>query len=112
MNYFQKAINNFLQIKKYFKVKKNNKIDISTNLKNSKIIIKGDKNLVLIKKSDIKRLKVGIYGENNTLEIYENCMLRDTNIIIQGNNLRIIIKNNCEIGGATIVCAGEIVRFR
>ena len=34
-------------------------------------------------------------------------MLRDTNIIIQGNNLRIIIKNNCEIGGATIVCAGE-----
>ena len=107
MNYFQKAINNFLQIKKYFKVKKNNKIDISTNLKNSKIIIKGDKNLVLIKKSDIKRLKVGIYGKNNTLEIYENCMLRDTNIIIQGNNLRITIKNNCEIGGATIVCAGE-----
>ena len=33
MNYFQKTINNFLQIKKYFKVKKNNKIDISTNLK-------------------------------------------------------------------------------
>ena len=27
-------------------------------------------------------------------------MLRDTNIIIQGNNLRITIKNNCEIGGA------------
>ena len=87
MNYFQKTINNFLQIKKYFKVKKNNKIDISTNLKNSKIIIKGDKNFILIKKSDIKRLKVGIYGENNTLEIYDNCMLRDTNIIIQGNNL-------------------------
>ena len=77
MNYFQKAINNFLQIKKYFKVKKNNKIDISTNLKNSKIIIKGDRNLILIKKSDIKRLKVGIYGENNTLEIYENFMLRE-----------------------------------
>ena len=38
MNYFQKTINNFLKIKKYFKVKKNNKIDISTNLKNSKII--------------------------------------------------------------------------
>ena len=51
-------------------------------------------------------------GGNNTLEIYENCMLRDTNIIIQGNNLRIIIKNNCEIGGAPIVCTGEIVRFR
>ncbi|MCT7487188.1 acyltransferase [Aliarcobacter cryaerophilus] len=46
-------------------------------------------------------------GGNNTLEIYENCMLRDTNIIVQGNNLRITIKNNCEIGGATIVCAGE-----
>ena len=107
MNLLLKSIINFLQIKKYFKVKKNNKIDISTNLKNSKIIIKGDKNLVLIKKSDINRLKVGIYGKNNTLEIYENCMLRDTNIIIQGNNLRITIKNNCEIGGATIVCAGE-----
>ncbi len=51
---------------------------------------------------------MGIYGENNTLEIYENCMLRDTNIIVQGNNLRITIKNNCEIGGATIVCAGGI----
>ncbi|MCT7462695.1 acyltransferase [Aliarcobacter cryaerophilus] len=63
--------------------------------------------MVLIKKSDIKRLKIGIYGGNNTLEIYESCMLRDTNIIIKGNNLRITIKNNCEIGGATIVCAGE-----
>ena len=106
MNYFQKTINNFLKIKQYFKIKKNNKIDISTNLKNSKIIIQGDKNFVLIKKSDIKRLKVGIYGKNNTLEIYENCMLRDTNIIIQGNNLRITIKNNCEIGGATIAYIG------
>ena len=74
MNNFQKTINNFFQIKKYFKVKKKNKINILSNLRNSKIIIKGDKNLVLIKKSDIKRLKVGIYGKNNTLEIYENCM--------------------------------------
>ena len=103
---------NFFKIKKFFSSLKNNNIQIKNYLKNSKIIIKGDRNLVLIKKSDIKRLKVGIYGKNNTLEIYENCMLRDTNIIIQGNNLRIIIKNNCEIGGATIVCAGEIVRFR
>ena len=63
MNYFQKAINNFLQIKKYFKIKKNNKIDISTNLKNSKIIIKGDKNLVLIKKSDIKSAYIGVFGQ-------------------------------------------------
>ncbi|QDM01746.1 hypothetical protein [Aliarcobacter butzleri] len=55
----------------------------------------------------MKRLKVGIYGNNNALEIDENCMLRDTNIIIQGKNLKVIIKNNCEIGGATIVCAGE-----
>ncbi|MFW3413304.1 acyltransferase [Aliarcobacter butzleri] len=62
---------------------------------------------MVIKKSNLKRLKVGIYGNNNTLEIDENCMLRDTNIIIQGKNLKVIIKNNCEIGGATIVCAGE-----
>ena len=68
MNNFQKTINNFFQIKKYFKVKKKNKINILSNLRNSKIIIKGDKNLVLIKKSDIKRLKVGIYGRNNTLD--------------------------------------------
>ena len=76
---------NFFKIKKFFSSLKNNNIQIKNYLKNSKIIIKGDKNFVLIKKSDIKRLKVGIYGENNTLEIYENCMLRDTNIIVQGN---------------------------
>ena len=79
---------NFFKIKKFFSSLKNNNIQIKNYLKNSKIIIKGHKNLVLIKKSDIKRLKVGIYGKNNTLEIYENCMLRDTNIIIQGNNSR------------------------
>lgn len=107
MNNFQKTINNFFQIKKYFKVKKNNKIDILTNLKSSRIIIKGNQNSLLIKKSDLKRLKVGIYGNNNILEIDEDCMLRDTNIIIQGNNLKVTIKNNCEIGGATIVCAGK-----
>ena len=59
---------NFFKIKNFFSSLKNNNIQIKNYLKNSKIIIKGDKNLVLIKKSDIKRLKVGIYGENNTLE--------------------------------------------
>lgn len=107
MNNFQKTINNFFQIKKYFKAKKNNKIDILTNLRSSRIIVQGNQNSLLIKKSDLKRLKIGIYGNNNILEIDENCMLRDTNIIMQGDNLKISIKNHCEIGGATIVCAGK-----
>ena len=98
---------NFFQIKKYFNVIKNHNLKIFTNLKKSRINIKGKNNSLLIKESNIKRLKIGIYGENNSLEIHQNCMIRDTNIIIEGNNLKVVIGSNCEIGGSNIVCAGE-----
>lgn len=49
------SLNNFFQIQNYFKIKKENKVNISAKLKNSKINIKGRKNSLLIKKGDIKK---------------------------------------------------------
>ncbi len=101
------SLNNFFQIQNYFKIKKENKVNISAKLKNSKINIKGKKNSLIKKKGDIKKIKVGIYGDNNILEIHENCSIRDLNIMIQGKNLKIIIKNDTIFAGGIIVCAGQ-----
>lgn len=107
MNTFYNFINNFLQIKKYFKVVKNNTLYIPCYLKNSRINIKGKNNTLSINKGNIKRLKVGITGNNNILTIQENTMLRDINIIIEGENLKVSIGKNTEVGGVHLVCCGK-----
>lgn len=106
MNYIIKKINNFFQIKKYYEVIRNNNISMCS-LKNSKINVKGFNNILLIENGDIKRLKIGIYGDNNILKIYQKNIIRDLNIIMEGNNLEVIIEDNCEIGRGVIVCCGN-----
>lgn len=107
MNKLFTSINNFFQMRNYFKTIRNNNIKISSYLKNSRINIKGFNNSVFIEKGNIKRLKVGITGNKNTLNIHSSSMLRNLNIIIEGENLNVLIKENCEIGSAQIVCCGK-----
>lgn len=98
---------NFFHIKKYFKTTSKNNLSINSYLKNSRVIINGANNNLILKTSDIKRTKINIYGIDNSLFIDKDCHIRNLTIIILGNNLKIHIGKNCQIGEAQIVCAGD-----
>lgn len=69
-------------------------------LRHTKVIDKGDKNTIIIKKKGmLKNCTFRFYGSNNTVEIGENCYLNSASIWVEGDNNRVVIGNNTSLNG-------------
>ncbi len=59
--------------------------------------LKGEKNKINIDKALIKNLKINIIGNNNLVSIGENTYIKNSTIIVKGDNHKLIIGNKCNI---------------
>jgi acetyltransferase-like isoleucine patch superfamily enzyme len=69
--------------------------------------ISGYKNNILIKNSYLRKVKINIRGNNNTIEVNEKSKLSFINININGSNNKIIIGANCNLTNCRFVALGN-----
>ena len=101
------VLKSYLIIKKPWKTIKENSFLITSLLKSSRIHVNGKDNIVKIDNGNLKRIKIGVDGNGNSILIQSDVYIRNLEIIIQGNNHKLSIGEGVEIGGASIVCCGE-----
>lgn len=80
------------------------------NIYNSKFIISGNNNVVIVKDSNniINGLSVKIYGQNNFLEIRDNASIYGLRVVIRGESCHIIIgKDFSENINCMLTCMGN-----
>lgn len=92
---------NFIKTK-YKKIK--NKLEIFGKLRKNKIKISGNNNTIYIGKNSLLRdCNIFIKGNNNTLYIGDDCVINNTSIILDNEGAEIKIGNKTSIAEAQIV---------
>ena len=67
------------------------------------IIIKGKNNCVSIKTKKRTNFVVRLYGNNNTIEIGNNCRLINSLILISGDNNHLILDDVAKLDGPIVI---------
>lgn len=84
---------------------KRNTFDVQGLLRGkSRVRIVGRGNTICLRSGKYKNIRIGIDGDNNTVEIGEGVAIGLLEIVIQGSSSTITIGKNTQIGGAKIVC--------
>lgn len=90
-----------------FEIHKSNFLNIKNSLlKKCSFIARGDKNLIQIS-GKLLNVDIIVQGENNRVVIDNVKVIQNTKIIIKGNNCRINVGRNTTINGAQLVCMGN-----
>lgn len=83
----------------------NNVFNVSGVLRGkSKIRISGERNTIIIRDGKLKNIRIGIDGDDNTIEFGEGIQIGSLEIIIQSSSCKVFIGEKTQIGGAKIVC--------
>lgn len=83
----------------------NNIFDVNGVLRGkSKIRISGKNNTIIIRSGKLKNIRIGIDGDNNIIEFGEDIQIGSLEIIIQSSSCKVFIGEKTQIGGAKIVC--------
>lgn len=64
--------------------------------------IRGRNNIVSCRSNHIINSRIYVYGNNNVIEIHENCRVDNTKIYIRGDNCKVIINSGCFINNGDI----------
>ena len=101
------SINSKLLLVNVFSPKKSNKVEfINAYIKKTRINIIGNNNTIIIR-GNHSNLKINIFGNDNQLELGFETRSIEGEIIIRGNNCLLSIGNNTTFGKkAYIVCMG------
>ena len=70
------------------------------------IRIRGNNNLFSSKSKVGKKFYVDVDGNNNLIEIGQNCLLTNTNIQIYGEGSKVVIEDNVRLMGPTKIIMG------
>ena len=92
-----------------FSIKKGNQLKSDhTIIRKSRIFIKGNNNVIELKKADIFNSTIHIAGSNNIIRIHDAVRLYNMNITIKkAQGCSIEIGETSHLGGGTAVCAGN-----
>jgi len=85
---------------------KDNLLEITGKLKNSKIKINGNNNTLIIEEGRYKNIDIGIDGDNHTIIIKSSNRITGLKIVVQNHDNKVSIDTGVGIAGALLVACG------
>lgn len=85
-----------------------NRINVNgASLKHCDVYINGGNNTIAVNGGSLYKTEIIIFGESNTLEIEKDSGLNFSQIVIRGDNCKVLIGKGATFGSVYMVCMGK-----